>query len=109
MYPLPRLEQPRNITSFDVTYISITKTVKDLTEKLHELCKQFFPVEDSKGNFYQHRLWKIDPHEDFRTIVPTIAVDRINIMPGTLLTDDMLIMVVLSNLDPVANFLRKGC
>lgn len=77
-----------------MTYISINKTVANLTEKLHGLCKQFFPLENSKGEFYEHRLWKIDPHEDFRTLVPTFSIGRANVIPGTILTGDTLIMVI---------------
>lgn len=93
------MEQPRNVTSYDSMYISITKTTKDLNTKIHNLYKMFFKVEDGNGEPTPHRLWKIDPHDDFRTLVPKIATDRPNLIPGDILGEDVRIYV--SNNDKV--------
>ncbi len=60
MIPIPRKEQPSKIENPDPIFISKTKTVADLKEKLTRAYMPLFPNYTEFPNV-KSRVWKVDP------------------------------------------------
>lgn len=66
--PMPFNEQPPKLATYDVTYISKRKTVKDLQKKLYSIYSSFF-----EKNVNPFKLWKLQPDFNLK-----VAWDRWN-------------------------------
>lgn len=89
LLPLPRTEQPLDLKSRDVAYISKRKTIKDLEEKLVSAYSGFFT--DSFPA--KRRIWKLDPQFDINAAWKKWNGENKLEIHGTILNEETLIEV----------------
>jgi hypothetical protein len=60
LFPLPRVEQPRDIALKDTVYISKSRTFGELVAKLVRIYERIYP--GANVPLYEKRIWKVEHH-----------------------------------------------
>ena len=92
MLPIPRKEQPQKLDQVDPVFISKTKTVKDLQEKLIRAYTTIFPNYSSLPTV-ESRIWKVDPRFELEYAWKKWNGENLFEIQGKILNNDTTIEV----------------